>query len=743
MAFIKANSGKSLSVPEIAKDAGYSERYLRNAFRAVLGQSMVGILQAAKIRRAKSLLLETNLGVSDVAYECGFENPTSFAKAFRGKVGFTPSEFRKKAAVLKESPNAHAAALDPESDSTDDLFRDSFPGTKPGAHWKPIMGEWRTDSGTMVGTGGDCDIVFLKPLPENCRIAFEMFLDPPLDLFTSDVSVILTNEWQDDPPYCTFTIASGRKMVGELRHFREGRKWNPTACIKEKEWHNFVLEIKDDSLRFVVNGREMFSFRDSFPPAYAARCCLQIQTWHCGARIRRFVLQNLGFMPASHPIRQGDALYNAQLPEKAMDFYMRLLKSGSMDDAETMELRYKIGMCALQQQFFSAAEELIGKVVALREDKFWAQQARLGLLETYWKKSDPEKFRDHLRLCLEDTKTRDSGRVIVQLAIQDLSGRGFVEEVISVLNSWLEVERNDMVSSHTIRKLLAENLFRARRFDDMGEILGEIIRTTTMEEELLNAKINLMHLYSETGRIPEAVRMRAIVESETRDSFVLARCRLHEAVVLRAMGNFDGALEILRNMGPQSLIESGFIANTKILAAHILCCLAKGEQARVLLAEAKKVDPNRYMGPKDYTPLLLLEENFLEIERLLHVEYCDTPNVNSLLAEIGIKAGIMRELAGRVEEAKEMFRHVERRFPRERVYFFAPFAAALAAGADFDADKMLDEISKRSEMFYFLGLLQEKRGKSAEAKALFEQSLSEDPLLRWPACFSKKKLGLV
>jgi transcriptional regulator GlxA family with amidase domain len=47
------------------------------------------------IEKAKELLSTTNLSVSEVAYQLGFEHPQSFSKLFKAKARLSPLEFRQ------------------------------------------------------------------------------------------------------------------------------------------------------------------------------------------------------------------------------------------------------------------------------------------------------------------------------------------------------------------------------------------------------------------------------------------------------------------------------------------------------------------------------------------------------------------------------------------------------------------------------------------------------------------------
>ena len=52
--------------------------------------------QEALIRKAKELLITTDIQVSNIGYDVGFTSPSYFTKCFREKYGMTPNEYRAK-----------------------------------------------------------------------------------------------------------------------------------------------------------------------------------------------------------------------------------------------------------------------------------------------------------------------------------------------------------------------------------------------------------------------------------------------------------------------------------------------------------------------------------------------------------------------------------------------------------------------------------------------------------------------
>ena len=71
-----------------------SPKYLSNLLRVVTGQNTQQHIHARLIAKAKEKLSTTNLTISEIAYELGFEHLPSFSKLFKSKTNLSPLEFR-------------------------------------------------------------------------------------------------------------------------------------------------------------------------------------------------------------------------------------------------------------------------------------------------------------------------------------------------------------------------------------------------------------------------------------------------------------------------------------------------------------------------------------------------------------------------------------------------------------------------------------------------------------------------
>ena len=71
-----------------------SPKYLSNLLCVVTGQNTQQHIHAKLIAKAKEKISTTNLTVSEIAYELGFEHLPSFSKLFKAKTNLSPLEFR-------------------------------------------------------------------------------------------------------------------------------------------------------------------------------------------------------------------------------------------------------------------------------------------------------------------------------------------------------------------------------------------------------------------------------------------------------------------------------------------------------------------------------------------------------------------------------------------------------------------------------------------------------------------------
>nr|WP_246459614.1 AraC family transcriptional regulator [Puniceicoccus vermicola] len=92
---IEEESDRGIGVEAVCESLGVSRRNLERRFRSELGIGVHERIQTVQVARAKRLLLESNLRISEVAERTGFGNLRRFDRVFRQVEGCQPSEYRR------------------------------------------------------------------------------------------------------------------------------------------------------------------------------------------------------------------------------------------------------------------------------------------------------------------------------------------------------------------------------------------------------------------------------------------------------------------------------------------------------------------------------------------------------------------------------------------------------------------------------------------------------------------------
>ncbi len=92
--FIQEHHAEELSLGTVAKTVHTSIFYFCKLFRKVTGINFTEYVSRVRIEKAKNLLLNPNLRISEIAYEVGFQSLTHFNRVFKKLIGQSPTEYR-------------------------------------------------------------------------------------------------------------------------------------------------------------------------------------------------------------------------------------------------------------------------------------------------------------------------------------------------------------------------------------------------------------------------------------------------------------------------------------------------------------------------------------------------------------------------------------------------------------------------------------------------------------------------
>jgi len=98
---IETNLDGSLQLEDVARVACFSSFHFHRVFKGITGETPLDFVQRIRLERAaRALCLNTSASVIQIALDYGYENPSSFAKAFKRHFGTSASQWRKSGAKV-------------------------------------------------------------------------------------------------------------------------------------------------------------------------------------------------------------------------------------------------------------------------------------------------------------------------------------------------------------------------------------------------------------------------------------------------------------------------------------------------------------------------------------------------------------------------------------------------------------------------------------------------------------------
>jgi AraC-like DNA-binding protein len=100
--FIECHYFEQISLRDIADAACLSPYHFCRLFKRWLGTSCMKYLTNVRIEKAKQLLQDSSLSITQICFDIGFNDLTHFERVFKSQTGMTPSAYRKENGLIEQ-----------------------------------------------------------------------------------------------------------------------------------------------------------------------------------------------------------------------------------------------------------------------------------------------------------------------------------------------------------------------------------------------------------------------------------------------------------------------------------------------------------------------------------------------------------------------------------------------------------------------------------------------------------------
>jgi AraC-like DNA-binding protein/tetratricopeptide (TPR) repeat protein len=743
---LSANPRKTLSLSDAASVCGCTPQWLNNLVRRATGRAFHAHLRELRIEAAKRMLLQTDLSVREVGRRVGYPDLPHFSTLFRKAVGISPRAFRGERSRPASRPPA--ARREP-------VYRAIFDPDSFGTDWTVQAGEWRVSRGMIEGVGpGGLSVSLGRELPPWFSVDAELRVLPAAREAGAAVTLGLSDE--------TFSLGTGYRFRldvetgGVFRIDRDGRiLCARSGHLDPDRRHSVRLTKLGANLALAIDGTEVLS-RNDLSPLPQRRCSrLTIGTWNVGIEIRDFAL-------FAHPvpsrrggrdeIELGDERVAEEDYERAIQIYEAELEARAGTEAES-DLLFKIGMTYLHLGLRIRARSYLERFVARRADTAEGITAATRLLALREDDLDDDALRREIERLLERARSADLLVHLLDGLSADLgvsaAERGDVER--NVMISRLVWSAAPPLSEHAwlAAREVGEGMVGLRRPGEAAAFFQEVVESGKLAARWTfgahNEKANAL---TAIGRLREAAReldRAGVPPDRVRE----ARLEIRRVLLLQRSGRLAGALDgylSVERRFPDAEAERDYAI---FCAAQLFALAGKWDQAEGTARRRRR----------NLAPSALLERQYLQYtiavirgryEELLSSVGAGTrrpPTDGPEWIREAALLQILYELAGDASRAKRGLEAIVATVGKSPLWRWTLPAAYLLGKVS--ADELWEKTPgirlflepSPSSLYYMLGLVEQQRGRRADARRLFRFAADADPFNFWAALLARRELG--
>lgn len=103
LSYIDEHFKDEINIEKVESICHYSYRNINRIFEAIHNETIGKYIKRIRLEKAAQYLKYSEIGVSDISYEVGFEDRAAFSKAFKKKYKLSPSAFRSSNESIRET----------------------------------------------------------------------------------------------------------------------------------------------------------------------------------------------------------------------------------------------------------------------------------------------------------------------------------------------------------------------------------------------------------------------------------------------------------------------------------------------------------------------------------------------------------------------------------------------------------------------------------------------------------------
>lgn len=93
---LEANlDNENYGIKALCGSLNLSRMHLHRKVKKITGKTTLQYIHFYRLERAKDLLQQSKLSISEVAYQTGFKSPSHFSQVFSRVIGISPSKWRR------------------------------------------------------------------------------------------------------------------------------------------------------------------------------------------------------------------------------------------------------------------------------------------------------------------------------------------------------------------------------------------------------------------------------------------------------------------------------------------------------------------------------------------------------------------------------------------------------------------------------------------------------------------------